>query len=112
MIEITDNYGKDLNEMISQNRRLYSILAYIWILWIVGLICAPDDPAVKRHVNQGLNLFLIWTIASILAHIPILDIIGGILYILAVVLMVVGIISAAKEDDKPLPILSIFTLIH
>ena len=98
--------------MISQNRKLYSILAYIWILWIVGLACAPDDPVVKRRVNEGLNLFLIWTLASILAFIPILDILGSLLYILAAVLMVFGIVSVVKDDDKPLPILSIITLIR
>ena len=98
--------------MISQNRKLYSILAYIWILWIVGLSCAPDDPVVKRRVNEGLNLFLIWTLASILAFIPILDILGSLLYILAVVLMVLGIVSVVRDDDKPLPILSIITLIR
>ena len=98
--------------MASQNRVLYSVLAYIWILWLVGLVSGGNDPVIKRHVNQGLNLFIIWTVASILAHIPILDIIGGILYILCIVLKVMGILSAVKQDDRPLPILSIVTLIR
>ena len=78
----------------------------------VALVAAQDDPVVKRHINQGLNLFILWTVASILAHIPILDIVGGILYILCLVLAVIGVVSAARGDDRPLPILSILTLIH
>ena len=98
--------------MISEKRKQYSILAYIWILWVIGLACAEDDPVVKRHVNQGLNNFLIVTVASILAHIPILYILGAILYLLSFVLMILGILSAVKGEDKPLPILSLITLIH
>ena len=101
-----------VNSMVSSNRKLYSILCYIWVLWLVALVAAQDDPVVKRHINQGLNLFILWTVASILAHIPILDIAGGILYILCLVLAVIGIVSAARGDDRPLPILSILTLIH
>ena len=98
--------------MVSSNRKLYSVLCYIWVLWLLALIVAQDDPVVKRHINQGLNLFILWTAASILAHIPILDIAGGILYVLCLVLAVLGILSAAREDDRPLPVLSILTLIH
>ena len=101
-----------VNSMVSSNRKLYSILCYIWVLWLVALVAAQDDPVVKRHINQGLNLFILWTAASILAHVPILDIVGGILYILCLVLAVIGIVSAARGDDRPLPILSILTLIH
>ena len=78
----------------------------------MALVAAQDDPVVKRHINQGLNLFILWTVASILAPIPILDIAGGILSVLCLVLAVIGILSAAREDDRPLPVLSILTLIH
>ena len=99
-------------QMVSPNRKLYSVLCYIWVLWIVGLVVAQDDPVVKRHINQGLNLFILETIASILAFIPILDIVGTLLYILSLILAVLGVVSAVKGDDKPLPILSILTLIR
>lgn len=98
--------------MASQTKVFYSVLAYIWILWLVGLVSGGNDPVIKRHVNQGLNLFILWTAASILALFPILDILGGILYILSLVLMIMGILSAVKQDDRPLPILSIVTLIR
>ena len=98
--------------MASQNRQLYSVLASIWTLWLLGLVSGTKDPVVKRHVNQGLNLFILWTLASFLALFPILDIIGGILYILCLILMIMGILSAVRQDDRPLPILSIITLIR
>ena len=38
---------------VSENR-VYGILAYIGILWIVGLIAAPKSPFTRFHVNQGI----------------------------------------------------------
>ena len=38
------------------NAKLYGILAYIGILWLVGMFVQPekDDPFVRFHVNQGI----------------------------------------------------------
>ena len=40
----------------SDNRKIYSILSYIGILWLFGMCAAPEknDPGVRFHVGQGL----------------------------------------------------------
>ena len=39
----------------SDNTRVYSVLAYIGILWLVGLLADRHNPRVAFHVNQGLS---------------------------------------------------------
>ena len=98
--------------MESPNRKVFSVLSYIALLWLVGLLLEKDDPVVKHHVNQGLNLFILEVIGSVLGVIPLIGgLISGLISILCLILAILGIISAAKGEDKPLPILSMVTLI-
>ena len=54
----------------TDNRKLYSILAYIGILWIVGLcVREKNDPRVRFHVGQGIILTIVYTAASIVVGI-------------------------------------------
>lgn len=86
---------------MDSNSKLYSVLAYFPPLWLVGLLAAKDDPDVKFHVNQGIILTIAWFIASMLAFL----IIGLILYIPLTIFAIMGIISAAKGEQKELPLI-------
>ena len=49
----------DLNDSLNKgegksNLKIFSILSYIGIFWIVGLISERDDPVVRFHINQGI----------------------------------------------------------
>jgi len=41
---------------VSDNRKIFSILAYIGPLWLIGLLAPPEknDPGVRFHVGQGM----------------------------------------------------------
>jgi uncharacterized membrane protein len=94
------------------NAKLFSILAYLGILWIVGLLAAKDDVFVKYHVNQGLLLFLLGVAGSIVGIIPIIGaIVGAIVSVVCFVLMILGIVNAVKGEMKPLPFIGNFELI-
>lgn len=42
-----------------QNDKIFGVLAYIGILWLVPLLAAPKSKFAKYHANQGLvYLFL------------------------------------------------------
>jgi uncharacterized membrane protein len=84
-----------------ENNKLYSILAYICPLWIIGLVAAKDDPDVKFHVNQGIVLTIGWVIAGFLS----LIFIGFILYIPLAIFAIMGIINANKGEQKELPLI-------
>ncbi len=94
------------NEQGDGNKKLYSILAYLWILWLVGLIQSPNDPDVRFHVNQGIVLSIGSVILMVLGVIPvigwILAPIGGILLL---ILAIMGIIAANNGERKELPVI-------
>ncbi len=112
---------------IEQNK-VFALLAYIGLLFLVPLLAAPKSPFARYHTNQGLILFLfsagIGVVVTILSFIgmfiPFINILVGIVSCLVYaalmvgtfVLMIMGIINAANGVAKPLPLIGkMFTLI-
>jgi uncharacterized membrane protein len=101
----------------AEKNKVYGMLAYISILFIVPLIAAKDSPFGKYHANQGLALFLlevaIWIVMSALYLISFILpgflawIIGllQLVYLLPFGLLVLGIINAANGKCVPLPLI-------
>ncbi len=87
-----------------------AILAYV-IFFIPLLTDAKKDPFVKYHVKQGFVLFicgiLVWIVGWILPWG--MAIIVRLLNLALVVLMIIGIINAAKGEQKPLPVIGKFS---
>lgn len=98
-----------MNNQTQGNAKLYGILAYIGILWLVGMFVQPekDDPFVRFHVNQGIILFIAAIIVNILVSIWGLF---AILNIAIVVLFIIGIINVCQGNMKPLPLIGNFVL--
>ena len=88
------------SEQLPSNAKLFSILAYISVLWLLGLLISPEktSPFVRNHVNNGIVLCIT---GAILACIPF---IGWIAEIAVVIFMVMGIIAAAKTQYYTLPL--------
>ncbi|MBQ2155184.1 MAG: hypothetical protein IKM96_07345 [Clostridiales bacterium] len=88
------------SEQLPSNAKLFSILAYISLLWLLGLLISPEktSPFVRSHVNNGIVLCIT---GAILACIPFL---GWICEAVVVVFMVMGIIAAAKTQYFTLPL--------
>ena len=92
--------------------KLIGILSYLGILWIVAYILYGNKKSEFNlyHLKQGLGLIIImvglWIASFIIAYIPIINIIWGILmifaYILFLVLIILGIINAVNGQQKPL----------
>ena len=82
-----------------------AILAYI-LFFIPLLTDAKDDPFVKFHVYQGLTIFILAVAGAVVNIIPILgQIVSFAVSIAIVVFVIMGIISAAKGEEKELPII-------
>lgn len=95
-----------MSETSNPNGKLFSVLAYFGILWLVGLLAAKDDPFVKFHVNQGLTLFLFGVALGVVAVIPIIGWIVSIVgSIFSFVCFILGIVNACKGEMKPLPLI-------
>jgi uncharacterized membrane protein len=103
---------------VEQNK-VYAVLAYIGLLFLVPLLAAPNSKFARYHTNQGVVLFLATVIAMagsmVLAMIPLIGCIAGLLPIAigggALVLMILGIINAANGEYKPLPMIGHFEIL-
>ena len=99
-----------------EKNRAFAIIAYLWILFVVALIAAPNLKFAKFHANQGLVLFLAELIFGasclVLAFIPILGhltIMAG--WVAGIVFAILGIVNAAGGQCKPLPLIGHFQII-
>ncbi len=85
--------------------KLYAVLAYLGIFFIIPLVMCKDSEFVRFHTNQGIILF----IASVIcAAVPI---VGWIASIGVVVLMVVGLINVSNNEMKELPLIGKFRIL-
>lgn len=100
--------------------KVFGILSYLGILWLVPLLAAKDSPFAKYHCNQGLILFLgamcVWFACLIITFIPIINLIMLVVWpvfgISCLVFAILGIVNAANGVCKPLPLIgNLFTLI-
>lgn len=87
----------DANSTPEGNDKLYGILSYIGILWILGLIIEPEKnhAYVKNHVNNNIWL-LIFSLASCIIWV---------LYIGVLVFWVMGLIAACQGKTFTMPLI-------
>ena len=101
----------------AQQNKAMGILAYIGPLVLVPIFAAKDSKFARFHANQGLVLLIANAALSILG--AILGLITWVLklflvwpfQVLCVVLIVFGIVSAAKGQCKELPIVGKFKIL-
>jgi uncharacterized membrane protein len=102
-----------------EKNKVYAVLAYVGLLFLVPLLAAPQSRFARYHTNQGIVLFLATTIVCggsvILMFIPFVGCIATFVPLVAsvgaLVLMVIGIVNAASGQCKPLPLIGHFELI-
>jgi uncharacterized membrane protein len=95
---------------IDQNK-VFAVLAYIGILFLVPLLAAPRSKFARYHTNQGVVLFLAAFLvgcgALVLLPIPLIHYviipIWVVLPAFVFVFIVIGIVHAASGEYKPLP---------
>ena len=88
------------------DKKITGIVAYLTIIgWIVAYI-AGDKEGAKFHLNQALVIALCGIVNGVIGAIPIIGWIASFLInILIIVCVVLGIIAAAKDEEKEVPIL-------
>ena len=115
--EILSN-NKTATEYETKNGKIFAVLSYIGILWIVGMLVEPekDDPKVKFHVGQGIILTILSAGLNIAQKIlgfilpDFLDVILGLaVTVVSVALLVIGVINAYNGTDNELPIVGQFS---
>lgn len=89
------------------DRTIFGILSYIGPLVIISLLVKKDDSFVKFHIKQGLVLFSIEIIISVLFSgimlwtlLPLFNLV----HLCLLVLAILGIINVVGNKEKELPI--------
>lgn len=95
-----------------EKNKVFGILAYIGILFIVPLLAAPESKFAKFHANQGCLLFILGVAVNVVWVVPILGwIVGFFGWILVLVLAVMGIVNAANGKMQKLPLIGEYEII-
>jgi len=89
--------GKMSNKV--KNKNGLAALSYLWILCIIPLLASKDE-FVKFHARQGVILFLIELVLSLIAWIPL---VGWLASLMVVIVCVIGIIKALNGEKWEIP---------
>lgn len=96
---------------VSKNK-VFAILSYFGILFILPLLCCKDSAYGRFHANQGLLLFLLEIAAAVLGLIPLAGwVLSLLLYLSALIFFIIGLASAAQGTMTPLPLLGSIRII-
>lgn len=108
--------------------RVYNVLSYIAILWLVGLLGPDkDNKKVRFHVGQGILVTLLWLVVIIINNLFVANlfrstyVVWGITYttgisglgytimglfsMVPLAFSIIGIINALNENENELPII-------
>lgn len=96
---------------IAQNKTT-ALLSYIGFLFLVPLLSAKDSAFARFHANQGIVLFILEIVSGILVFIPIIGgIISLVVWLVALVFAILGIVNAANGRAKQLPLIGGITIL-
>lgn len=94
------------------NPKTQSILAYLGILWLVAYFVGKEqrNSLSSYHLKQGLGFFVIIILVNVVLNIiimlvPALGTPLSLVSLAFLILMIFGIINAANEVQKPLPLI-------
>lgn len=118
------------SDMENKNIKLYNILSYIGILWIVSLfVKEKDNKTVRFHAGQGMLISIVSLIINVINNVVISNVfvttdyffdvqytrvngigllIEGLLNLAILALMIIGIINAANNKEQELPVIGQF----
>ena len=86
------------------NKKTTDIVAYITWVGLVIAILLGDMKESKFHINQAIVIWLAGLVFALIGIIPVVGpIIGGIGGAACLVFAVLGVLSALKGEEKPLP---------
>jgi uncharacterized membrane protein len=86
------------------------ILSYIGLLWIVAYILYGKNKTEYNtfHIRQGLGLFILAIGNMIISKLPVIGFISLFIYIAIFIFAIMGILGAAKGEQKELPLIGAF----
>lgn len=75
------------------------------IVWCVAYF-AGDKSGAKLHLNQALILIIIGLVGTLIGWIPFIGTIANtVIWVITLVLGILGLVAAIKDEDKELPLI-------
>lgn len=88
------------------NKKTTDILAYITVFGLIIAFVAGDREASKFHLNQALVIWLISIASGVVAIIPIVGtIVGLVVSIFCLVCWIIGLVGAVQGTENPAPLI-------
>jgi len=106
--EIREEMQKDIEIKPAAPKEINTVMAVIaYVVFFIPLLTEDkNDPFVKYHVKQGMVLFVAWIASAFISMIPLIGwMVAPLLSLAMLVLMIMGIMSAYKGEQKPLPVI-------
>lgn len=102
--EVVNSEGFSKKDM--EDNKVMAVLCYCSFLVLIPYLTEKKSKWVKHHALQGINLFVLEIVATILKIFPV---IGGIAFtiggVFTVLISLMGIINVLNEEDKELPLM-------
>lgn len=90
-------------------KKATGIVAYIFTIgWVIAFL-AGDKEGAKFHLNQALVFVVIDGIIGLVSWIPL---VGLVISIALLVFRIMGIVYAAQDQDKELPLVGTFKIMN
>ena len=94
-------------EKDAKDNKLFAIIGYIPILFLVPYLAAKESAFAQYHANQGALLTLLYVVGVVIGYI--IPFIGGLIQILINIFLlaffIIGVINVSNSTKKPLPII-------
>jgi uncharacterized membrane protein len=84
-----------------EQHKAVAAMSYVWVLWVVPLFLKRGSAFATFHAKQGLVLFIVESLAMLVAWIPVVNFV---LFFGLIAIAVIGITNALKGLALPLPI--------
>jgi len=82
--------------------KIVAAMSYFWILFLIPLLSKKDSKFCQFHAKQGLVLFLVEVVGSLVFWIPVF---GWALFVLVVAAAVMGIIKTLAGEYWEMPVI-------
>ena len=93
------------------DKKTTDIVAYITIFgWLVAFVAGEREDS-KFHLNQAMVVNLTFLILAVLAWVPVVRLVVGLVQIVVFVFWVMGIVYAVREQENEVPLLGCVKLL-
>lgn len=91
----------DFDKKDIEDNKVMAAISYLWILCLVPLLIKRESKFAQAHAKQGLILFIIEIVGSLIFWIPI---IGWLLWVVVVLVALVAFIKALQGEYWEIPL--------